>query len=121
MSPTETQAALTQGNRRQVSGVLSSAWTTRLYAPGYSINKYINAVNKMWCFEVTMFLSVSVELVLANKEIPEKCCRDLNVLHLLILHGNYLPLAARLCILLVLSASLPVITEQYLHVIFITG
>lgn len=54
------------------------------------------AVNKKWCFEVTIVLSVSIELVLANKEIPEKCCRNLPVLHLLTLHENHAPLAARL-------------------------
>lgn len=30
------------------------------------------AVNKKWCFEAKMFLSVLAELVLASKEIPEK-------------------------------------------------
>lgn len=79
------------------------------------------AVNKKWCFEVTIVLSVSIELVLANKEIPEKCCRNLPVLHLLTLHENHAPLAARLCISLVLSASFPLITELYLHLMFITG
>lgn len=68
-----------------------------------------------------MFLSLSAELVLANEEIPEKMLqRDLHILHLSTLHENYLPFAALLCILLVLSASLALLFEKYLHLIFST-